>query len=78
MVHVNTGIDKVDIKKDAWLIKGFAVLVKRNYMKGRVKSNDKHFLMLLRLLAGEDSEEARRRLKGCLMSAVEVPYIGFK
>ena len=49
--------EKAEIKKDAWLAKGFAVLVKRNFNKGRLHSRDKHFAKLLRLLAGEDGDD---------------------
>ena len=52
----NVVVDKVDVKKDAWLCKGFAVLVKRNYSRGRLNSQHHHFAALMLLLSGSSAE----------------------
>ena len=57
MIHGNVAADKASIKKDAWLCKGFCVLVKRNYSRGRLCSSYEHFAMLMRVLAGGDDED---------------------
>ena len=58
MIHANSQVDKNAVKKDAWLCKGFCVLVKRNYMRGRFTSNFPKFGELLMTLGGEDEGSA--------------------
>ena len=57
MILGNTKVEKCDVKKDAWLCKGFCVLVKRNYSRGRLRSSFAKFEELLRLLGGESGDD---------------------
>ena len=46
--------EKLDVKKDAWLCKGFVVLVKRKKSRGH-KARNPAFQRLLNLLQDQDS-----------------------
>ena len=58
MIHgTSVSPNKVEVKKDAWLCKGFAVLAKRNISKGRHTSSHGKFEKLLLVLCDLDPEE---------------------
>ena len=54
MVAPGQEISKLDLKKDAWLAKGFVVLIKRKKARGH-KARLAAFQRLLNLLDDEDS-----------------------
>ena len=60
LIHgVTTAPPKASIKKDAWLCKSFAVLLKRKHRMG-MKSRIPEFRYLLKLLDGVELPEATR------------------
>ena len=76
LIHGSTPIDKANLKKDAWLAKGFTVLIKRNFTKGRLTTSYSKFAMLLSVLGGHDPETDEEPLKNSASLGVKKYFPG--